>query len=164
MRIPMLKIRRSGDRLIFNIGIPILVRWHLYIEKAPRSLLPCWNEAEYGMISYLWRTVSLCVTRQFKGTLSWMGSCHGIQAWLKNGIWSLKHNLILLMALENLEKTWLPLLSVLFLPIIYSTLRCLTNFGRVTHMSQWDKPSMVQIMACSLIGAKALSEPMLIYN
>ena len=33
----MLKIRRSRDRLIFNMGIPILVRWHLYIETAPRT-------------------------------------------------------------------------------------------------------------------------------
>ena len=35
MRIPMLKIRRSRDRLIFNMLIPILVRRHLYIETAP---------------------------------------------------------------------------------------------------------------------------------
>ena len=33
--IPMLKIRRSWDRLFFNMGIPILVRRHLYIEMAP---------------------------------------------------------------------------------------------------------------------------------
>ena len=38
MGIPMLKIRRSRDRLIFNMGIPILVRRHLYIETAPRTL------------------------------------------------------------------------------------------------------------------------------
>ena len=31
----MLKIRRSWDRLIFNMGMPILVRRHLYIETAP---------------------------------------------------------------------------------------------------------------------------------
>ena len=24
-----------GDRLIFNMGIPILIRWHLYIEMPP---------------------------------------------------------------------------------------------------------------------------------
>ena len=36
MGIPMLKIRRSQDRLIFNIGIPILVRQHLYIEIPPK--------------------------------------------------------------------------------------------------------------------------------
>ena len=30
----MLKIRRSWDRLIFHMGIPILVRQHLYIETA----------------------------------------------------------------------------------------------------------------------------------
>ena len=34
MGIPMLKIRRSQDRLIFNMGIPILARQHLYIEMA----------------------------------------------------------------------------------------------------------------------------------
>ena len=31
----MLKIRRSWDRLIFNMGIPILVRRYLYIETDP---------------------------------------------------------------------------------------------------------------------------------
>ena len=42
--IPMLKIRRSWGRLIFNMGIPILVIRHLYIETAPRSFLwhTCW--------------------------------------------------------------------------------------------------------------------------
>ena len=33
----MLKIRRSRDSLIFNMGIPILVRQHLHIETAPGS-------------------------------------------------------------------------------------------------------------------------------
>ena len=33
----MLKIRRSHDRLIFNIGIPIPGKDRLYIETAPRS-------------------------------------------------------------------------------------------------------------------------------
>ena len=33
----MLKIRRSQDRLIFNMWILILIRLHLYIETAPRS-------------------------------------------------------------------------------------------------------------------------------
>ena len=41
MGIPMLKIRRLRDRLIFNMGIPILVRWHLYIETPPdNGLVP----------------------------------------------------------------------------------------------------------------------------
>ena len=31
----MLKIRRSWDHLIFNMGIPTLVRWHFYTEMAP---------------------------------------------------------------------------------------------------------------------------------
>ena len=33
--IPMLKIRWSRDHLIFNMRIPILVRWHLYTETSP---------------------------------------------------------------------------------------------------------------------------------
>ena len=37
MEIPMLKIRRSRDRLIFNMGIPIQVR-HIYIEMTSRFL------------------------------------------------------------------------------------------------------------------------------
>ena len=37
--IPMLKIRRSWDRLIFNMEIPILVRRHLDIETVHRILL-----------------------------------------------------------------------------------------------------------------------------
>ena len=37
MGIPMLKIRQSRDRLIFNMGILILVSWHLDIETAPSS-------------------------------------------------------------------------------------------------------------------------------
>ena len=36
MGIPMLKIRWLRDCLIFNMGIPILVRQHFYIEMAPR--------------------------------------------------------------------------------------------------------------------------------
>ena len=37
MGIPMLKIRRMWDRLILSMGIPILVRRHLYIETPPDS-------------------------------------------------------------------------------------------------------------------------------
>ena len=42
MGIPMSKIRRSWDRLIFNMGTPILVRRHLYIETAPRFWFCGW--------------------------------------------------------------------------------------------------------------------------
>ena len=35
----MLKLRRSLERLIFNMGIPILVKQHLYIETAPRHYI-----------------------------------------------------------------------------------------------------------------------------
>ena len=34
----MLKIRRSWDHLIFNMGIPILVRRYLYIETGPKYI------------------------------------------------------------------------------------------------------------------------------
>ena len=47
MGIPMLKVRRSRDRLIFNIGIPILVRRHLYIETAPRT-------STAMVLTYIW--------------------------------------------------------------------------------------------------------------
>ena len=44
MGIPMLTIRRSWDRLIFNMGIPILVRQHLYIETPLWSFLESTQE------------------------------------------------------------------------------------------------------------------------
>ena len=37
MGIPMLKIRQSWDCLIFFMGIPIMVRRHLYTETAPKT-------------------------------------------------------------------------------------------------------------------------------
>ena len=48
----MLKIRQSWDRLVFNMGIPILVRRHLYIETAPRvNWQVCRNHGQvYHMI------------------------------------------------------------------------------------------------------------------
>ena len=38
--ISMLKIRRLRDCLIFNMGVPILVRWHLYIETPTNTPPP----------------------------------------------------------------------------------------------------------------------------
>ena len=38
MVIPDIKIRRSQDRLIFIMRIPIPIRRHFYIETVPRSL------------------------------------------------------------------------------------------------------------------------------
>ena len=40
----MLKIRLSWDRLIFNMGIPILVRRHLYMETDPWSFIFLYNK------------------------------------------------------------------------------------------------------------------------
>ena len=42
MGIPMLKIRQSQDHFIFNMGIPILVRQHLYIEVGLYFLEEAW--------------------------------------------------------------------------------------------------------------------------
>ena len=55
--IPMLKIRRSRDRLIFNMGISILVRRHIYIETDPSSLdtisvINANDLMTYGVISH----------------------------------------------------------------------------------------------------------------
>ena len=36
----MLKIRRSQDHLIFNMGISVLIRWYLYILRALSNLFP----------------------------------------------------------------------------------------------------------------------------
>ena len=46
MGIPMLKIRRSWDRLIFNMGIPIWVRRHLYIKTALDGYWDSTNHSE----------------------------------------------------------------------------------------------------------------------
>ena len=46
MGIPMLKIRRSRDRLIFNLGIHMLVRRYLCIETAPRKHECCKKACE----------------------------------------------------------------------------------------------------------------------
>ena len=50
MRITMLKIRWSRDSLIFNMGIPILVRRHLYIETD--SWISMWNWAKIKPETY----------------------------------------------------------------------------------------------------------------
>ena len=49
MGIPMLKIRRS--RLIFNMGIIILVSRHLYFETGPRCLSGVMQPA--GEVTYI---------------------------------------------------------------------------------------------------------------
>ena len=50
----MLKIRRSRDRLIFNMGIPILVRRHLCIEMAPRIHWKTKRHHDNNFVAYLW--------------------------------------------------------------------------------------------------------------
>ena len=62
----MLKIRRSRDHPIFSMGIPILVRRHLYIEMAPRALIQHDKDnmvmrpsSFYNQISYMGKTGGL---------------------------------------------------------------------------------------------------------
>ena len=78
MGIPMLKIRRSRDRLIFNMGIPILVRQHLYIETAPSYVTfvlliydegTKWRRFPYHW-TFAWGTQALMDSIQ-KGSVVW---------------------------------------------------------------------------------------------
>ena len=85
--IPMVKIRRSWDRRILNMGIPIMVRRHLYIETAPLAL----NVSMWLLMSFLplqWRHVNVAVsqipdqisikeTLQFRTTGSVLGDITG---------------------------------------------------------------------------------------
>ena len=66
--IPMLKIRRSRDRLIINISIPILVRRHLYIETAP-SLPKVANKVSNDDLATQARTSAATVLTQYTRTI-----------------------------------------------------------------------------------------------
>ena len=50
--IPMLKIRQSHDRLIFNMGIPIPGKDGLYIENGP-LVIPFRNAIRIGHVQYI---------------------------------------------------------------------------------------------------------------
>ena len=52
----MLKIRRSRDRLIFNMGIPLLVRQHIYIDTPPASLT---SISQCNMQTVWWHCISI---------------------------------------------------------------------------------------------------------
>ena len=60
-----MEIRRSYDRLISKMGFPMLVRWHLYIESAPR---PQW----VNILAILKRPCSWQCSRPW-----WFWSRHG---------------------------------------------------------------------------------------
>ena len=58
MGIPIIKIRRSWDRLIFIMGIPLLVRWHLYIETTRSSQYELTLNTPYTVIKReLWNAL-----------------------------------------------------------------------------------------------------------
>ena len=68
--IPMLKIRRSQDRLIFNMCILKLVRRHLYTEPSPRKLFynQTFMEIRYGIRYY---THTLDTTPHHRSNINW---------------------------------------------------------------------------------------------
>ena len=72
--IPIIKRRRSWDRLLFIMGIPILARQHLYIVTAPCS----WR---------LWVAVVCTVNTPFAVFSIWVPAKHNHQCWrqLRNG-------------------------------------------------------------------------------
>ena len=87
MMIPMLKIRRSWDRLIFNMGIPILVRRHLYIETASRFIVNDGDKLRLLMDLVQYRTILKSVSDNCKW---WFRLVKGL---LRNNYWYL--NLVL---------------------------------------------------------------------
>ena len=50
---PIVEIRLSYDRLIFTMGFPILVRWHLYIESGPGWFKTQWHTCDITVMSLL---------------------------------------------------------------------------------------------------------------
>ena len=56
-----MEIRQSYDRLISTMGFPILVRWHLYIESAPRY---------YAIRFPIMHMPSLCLNPKDVGSMS----------------------------------------------------------------------------------------------
>ena len=62
-------------------------------------------------------------------------------------------------SLCNSEINWL-----MELILLKRSIDCLTHWGQVMHICQCNIPTLVQIMACRLFGAKPLSEAMLLYS
>ena len=89
----MLKIRQPWDRLIFNMGISILVRQPLYIETAPQSLCIFIELNVLDIfVSFLplsppgWR--GIVVTVRAGGRLPDCGTHISVTAWRIFSIWS----------------------------------------------------------------------------
>ena len=79
MGIPMLKIRQSWDRLIFNMGIPILVRWHLYLTRPPdlhNGISYLDSEALWHQTPWISRVMACCLFSAKPIPESMMTYCH----------------------------------------------------------------------------------------
>ena len=138
IRIPIIKIRRSYDSLIFKMGIPILVRWCLYNELSFRLLVYTTHKkpgARFNikMLSYQYRK-SYCgdktVVRSsylhngisYTGKMSslyWIGALSGYQLW--------KYRLLI------------PFMAWGYNPIYSSSL---FNIA-VDHLTQWGIMSLI---------------------
>ena len=55
----MLKIRRSRDRLIFNMGIPIPGKDGLYIETVPRIVARAMTFARHAPLTQSWMVIGI---------------------------------------------------------------------------------------------------------
>ena len=75
--ISMIKIRRSWDRLIFIMGIPILVRWHLYIGSPLLSVRISMSRRWDIWCLYFWSKVNIWNVNCARATAfhfdTWMG-------------------------------------------------------------------------------------------
>ena len=97
MGIPMLKVRRSRDHLIFNMGIPILVRRHLYIERPPGGHNPAnissWHWSSSCPTRHIWKVVSKpkILNRWEPHNNSYHASNIQHEGWLKT-LWGTLHN------------------------------------------------------------------------
>ena len=96
MEILMLKTRWSRDRLIFNMGIPILVRWHLYIVTAPWSLsLKCSLDpgvSEKHLCWFIKTCFSFVWSAIFDTWCSFTGHWHVARRWDPGShCWSIKY-------------------------------------------------------------------------
>ena len=79
MGIPMLKIRQSRDHFIFNMGIPMLVRWHFYTETAPLDT----REEHFCTLGVNWKFLKGWLSYKFLWNVSAFGIKFQLTAFLK---------------------------------------------------------------------------------
>ena len=101
-----------------------------------------------------WMKLTVCLNlSRVQSSLAW-----------EEYIWKTKGHPIVLVT-SYYPAIFMDIISLAAKPFIDFVFICLTHWGRGTHiyMCHQSRPSLVQIMACRLFGAKPLSEPMLDY-